>query len=85
MFRFKMKQHILPLAALLCLADAFQVRPAPIIRSSLHRLYSAEAKTDINELNSEAAINDAENLVQTNGENKKSSNQTQDGVNLVQC
>jgi len=78
-----MKLHILSLAALLCLADAFQVRPAPIIRSSRHRLYSAEAKTDINELNSEAAINDAENLVQTNGENKKAA--TKRKMELTWC
>eukprot|EP00986_Skeletonema_menzelii_P020029 scaffold29909_cov154-Skeletonema_menzelii.AAC.4 len=66
-----MKQLILFLAVF-CPVDAFQLRPAPILRTSLHRLNSAEAQADINELKVEANIDDADSLVQTNGENGKS-------------
>jgi len=52
------------LAIMLCLVDAFQVRQTPLIRTSLHCLYSTEAQTD-------TAIDDAKNLVQTNKKNGK--------------
>lgn len=59
----KMKQHVLYALAILCLVDAFQVRPSPTRRTSLHRLYSIEAQTD----KLEAAIDDAQNLIEKDG------------------
>jgi len=77
-----MKQQILSLATI-CLVDAFQFRPAPIIRTSLHRLYSAEAQTDINELNLETTEDDAGNLFQTNGGHEKAA--TKRKMELTWC
>eukprot|EP00573_Skeletonema_grethae_P000169 CAMPEP_0201690330 /NCGR_PEP_ID=MMETSP0578-20130828/3792_1 /ASSEMBLY_ACC=CAM_ASM_000663 /TAXON_ID=267565 /ORGANISM="Skeletonema grethea, Strain CCMP 1804" /LENGTH=531 /DNA_ID=CAMNT_0048175281 /DNA_START=127 /DNA_END=1722 /DNA_ORIENTATION=- len=79
-----MKQQILSLAIIICLVDAFQFRPAPIIRTSRHRLYSAEPQTDINELNSKAIKDDGSgNLFQTNGGHEKAA--TKRKMELTWC
>ena len=76
-------QYIINFLPILCLADAFQVRPVPRIRSSLHRLYSTEAQTDVNDAKSEANIADVKRIVETDTKHRKTA--TKRKMELTWC